>query len=771
MSAMGVWAGRFGSRWRKWMRDPAGFADDLPSPLLRRLSLLGLAGGVLASDVLAEADRRAAGAWRRDRVGLVQTDGERREFRFLTGQGQPPSAWPERVLIEAPGADLSAVVVAFGEGGGVLTAAEMGPGRRAIIAPGGRPVWTRIYRTDEGASLPEWLAARPLSRGALVAHLRAQGEDLASALRAAWPPMERRSTEPPLGAYRAWIERNEPGRADAERIRAGLGALTGLPRISVLMPVHDPDPAHLKAAIRSVLDQIHPDFRLCIADDGSRLEAVRSILGAAAEDPRVRLVRRPGEGVAAATNAALALAEGEVALFLDHDDVLAPHALATIAAAFAERPGAAAVYSDEDVIDAHGRRSAPVFKPDLDRERLLAQNYVNHAFAVRLDLLRRLGGLRCGLEGAQDHDLVLRVAESGAGPILHLPHVLYHWRIFPGGGSFSQSARPRIDKARVQVAQEHLARTGRPAALTPGPRGHLIVGHPLPDPPPEVTAIIPTRDHPGLLEACVAGLLEQTDYPALRLCIVDNGSRTERALRLLDRLERTPRVKVLRIDAPFNFSALNNAAVKTADTELVAFVNDDVIVVEPGWLKAMAALAAQPDVGAVGAKLFYPDGRIQHAGIVLGVGPHRVAGHEFRGAPGASPGPQNRLLLTREASAVTAACMVASRSRFLEVGGFDEERFAVAFNDVDLCLKLRQAGYRILWTPQARLMHLESASRGSDKLKAASDRLTREARLMHERWGERLAEDPFYNPNLTLVDESFTLAFRSRAKAGWRRPG
>jgi O-antigen biosynthesis protein len=771
MSAFGVWAGRFGSRWRKWWRDPAGFVDDLPSPALRRLSLLGLAGGSLVSDLLDENDRRAGGAWRQGRVALVQTPGEQREFRFLTRQGQPPGAWPARVLIEAPGSDLSAVVVAFGEGGGVLTAAEMGPGRRAIIAPGGRPVWTRVYRTDEGAGLPERLNARPLSRCDLVALLRAQGEDVATALRAAWPPTERRPAEPPLGAYRAWIERNEPGRADVEPIRAWLKAKAGLPRISVLMPVHDPDPAHLQAAIRSVQDQIHEDWRLCIADDGSRSEEVRLILAAAASDPRVRLsVQAEAEGVAAATNAALALAEGEVALFLDHDDVLAPHALAMIAAAFAEHPDAAAVYSDEDVIDAHGRRSAPAFKPDFDHERLLAQNYVNHAFAVRLDLLRRLGGLRGGLEGAQDHDLVLRVVESGSGPLLHLPHILYHWRIFPGGGSFSQSAGARIDRARVQVAREHLDRTGRPAVLAPGPRGHLIVERPLPDPLPEITAIIPTRDHPGLLEACVAGLLEQTDYPGLRLCVVDNGSRTERALRLLERLERTPRVKVLRIDAPFNFAALNNTAVKTAETELVAFINDDVIVVEPGWLKAMAALAAQPDVGAVGAKLFYPDGRLQHAGIVLGVGPHRVAGHEFRGAPGASPGPQNRLLLTREASAVTAACMVASRSRFLEVGGFDEERFPVAFNDVDLCLKLGQAGYRIMWTPQARLMHLESASRGSDKLKAAGERLAREARLMHERWGEGLMEDPFYNPNLTLVDESFTLAHRSRAQQPWRRP-
>jgi GT2 family glycosyltransferase len=357
------------------------------------------------------------------------------------------------------------------------------------------------------------------------------------------------------------------------------------------------------------------------------------------------------------------------------------------------------------------------------------------------------------------------------GPILHVPHVLYHWRIFPGGGSFSQTSRPDIDSARARLVGERLEQAGEQVELALGPRGHLILKRSLPEPAPTVTAIVPTRDHPDLLEACAAGLLEQTGYPGLELCIVDNGSRTERALRLLDRLARTPRVRVLRIDAPFNFSALNNAAATAAKSRLLAFINDDILVAEAGWLTPMAALAVRPDVGAVGAKLFYPDGRIQHAGIVLGLGPHHIAGHEFRGAPGESPGPQNRLLLTREVSAVTAACMVVERDKFRAVGGFDSEALPVAFNDVDLCLKLAAKGWRSLWTPQARLMHLESASRGSDKAAEAATRLDREAAHMRERWGDRLTRDPYYNPNLTLEDESFTLAAKSRAGAPWRRPG
>ena len=754
MSGLDLWVARFGSRWRKWWRDPAGFSDELPSSLLRSLMLFALGGGTLVSDALDANDRAAQNDWRRQGVALVKAHHAFEDFHFLGRDGQPPARWPKRVLVESP--DAGVVVVAFMQDGGVMTAAEAGPGRPGLIVLGGQRAWCRVYRTsDEDARAPERLAARAVGRGGLVGAWRARGLGFAEALKGVWPPVERRTSGPALADYRAWIARNEP----ATPPRAGA---SGTPLISVLMPVHDPRPAHLKAAIESVLSQSSADWRLCIADDGSRSEEVRRVLREAAADPRVRLVRleEPG-GIARATNAAMALAEGEVALFLDHDDLLAPHALAWIGSVFAGRPDAAAVYTDEDSIDPSGRRSAPLFKPDIDRERLLAQNYVNHAFAVRLDLLRRLGGLREGMDGVQDHDLVLRVLEAGAGPILHVPHVLYHWRVFPGGNTFSQSRKPQIDQARAAMVQERLGPSG---VARLGAGGHLAIERRLPEPEPDLTAIIPTRDRPGLLEACVAGLLEQTDYPSLQLVIVDNGSRTERALRVLERLAQAPRVSVLRIDAPFNFAALNNAAAERSKARLLAFVNDDVLVVEPGWLKAMAAAALEPDVGAVGAKLFYPDGRIQHAGIMLGLGPQHVAGHEFRGAPGDSPGPQNRLLVTREASAVTAACMVIERSKFLGVGGFDEAAFPVAFNDVDLCMRLRQAGYRTIWTPQARLMHLESATRGPES-GVAGGRFAEEVRRMRERWGPELASDPYYNPNLTLEDESFTLAQRSRANA------
>ena len=766
MTDAGVWLTRFGPRWRKWMRDPAAFCSELPSPGLRAAAVWGLRQGTRVADLLDARDRSARAAWRRLGVALAQVDARDRRFAFVTSSGEPPPVWPSRVLLGPAPEGVRAIAVAFAEGGEAM-AAETSPARAGLLALQGQPVAVRVYRTDEGGPLPARLATRAVGRSGLVRARAAGGETVAAALREAWPPFERRTQGPSVADYQAWILANEPGPEELRRIAERTAAGRGLPSISVLMPVHDPRPEHLRAAIASVQAQTYASWTLCIADDGSRSAVVRTILDhALSSDPRIRLVRHPEpRGVAAATNAALEMAEGELILFLDHDDALAPHALAMIGQAFADHPEAVAVYSDEDSIDAQGRRSEPRFKPDFDGERLLAQNYVNHAFAVRTSLLRRLGGLRLGLDGVQDHDLVLRVAQSGEGPILHIPQVLYHWRIFPGGGSFSQNARPRIDDARARMVSEHLQTRGDRAAPQIGPRGHLILGRPLPDPAPTVTAIVPTRDHPDLLEACIAGLLEQTDYPSLEVCVVDNGSRTERALGLLRRLERTPRVRVMRIDAPFNFSALNNAAARESGSRLLALVNDDVLVVEPGWLKAMAALAVQPDVGAVGAKLFYPDGRIQHAGIVLGLGPHGVAGHEFRGAPGDSPGPQNRLLLGREVSAVTAACMVVDRARFAAVGGLDEAALPVAFNDVDLCLKLGARGWRTIWTPQARLMHLESASRGPDRKAEAADRLAGEALVMRTRWAGLLDRDPYYNPNLTLADESFTLADRSRAGA------
>ncbi|MGZ8407786.1 MAG: glycosyltransferase family 2 protein, partial [Caulobacteraceae bacterium] len=618
-----------------------------------------------------------------------------------------------------------------------------------------------------GAAPPAEIGVWPAGRADAARLVRARGGEAVEALQAAWPAALRRSPEPTAAEYRRWTLRNEPDAAELGRIKAWTASLNP-PLISVLMPVHDPEPAHLAAAIASVRAQTNPGWELILADDGSRSGKVARLLDeAAASDNRIRLVRLGmSRGPSIATNAALELATGEACLFLDHDDLLAPHALALIAAEFAQHPNAAAVYTDEDTADAQGRRSAPLFKPDFDAERLLSQNYVNHAFAVRTDLLRKLGGLRDGVEGAQDHDLVLRVLAAGEGGIHHLPHVLYHWRVYPGGRTFSQRRRTDMAQARLKAVRDHLVETGAGANAEPGPRGYLRIRRASPTPEPRVRVIVPTRDRPGLLAACAHGVLERTTYANLELCIVDNGSVEPEALTLLETLAAQPNVRVLRIDAPFNFSALNNAAAKGSDADLLVFVNDDVLAAQPDWLGVMAAEAVRPEIGAVGAALVYPDGRWQHGGVVTGLGPQGVAGHELRGRPGDEPGPQGRLLVQREVSAVTAACMAVSRAKFEAVGGFDES-LAVAFNDVDLCLKLRAAGYRNLWTPHARLIHAESATRGSDQSPERAAAFAAEAAAMKAKWGEALVRDPFYNPNLTLEDESFSLAADSRVARPW----
>jgi GT2 family glycosyltransferase len=626
------------------------------------------------------------------------------------------------VLIEPTGAAL--VVAAFSEGGAGVTAALLAPDRPGLLWLGRRPAACRVYRID-GAPPPNRLDVRPAGRAAAARSLRRRGLSLADSLRAVWPLARPPRWTPGAGAYRRWIARNEPGPAEAGAIRAWLASKRGLPTIAILMVVGAANPTRLRAAIQSVRAQIHADWQLCISGPVAPSAEIRRVLADASADRRVRLI----DATEAAADWAPTLdqAHAEFALSLGPEDLLAPHALAVIADALAADPDAVAAYADADLVDAGGRRAAPAFKPELDRAWLQTTDYAGAPLAVRRDVLSRVGG-----PGA---DLARRVADAGRGRVLHLPHVLLH------------------------------IRSGATAAPPPG---RALAFRRLAEPAPGVLAIVPTRDRPELLAACVAGLLDQTEYPALELCIVDNGSRTERALGLLARLECTPRVRVLRIDAPFNFSALNNAAAAGADARLLAFVNDDILVVEPHWLRAMADLAVLPDVGAVGAKLLYPSGSLQHGGIVLGLGPPRVAGHELRGAPGDSPGPQGRLQAIRQASAVTAACMVVERRKFEAVHGFDDGAFPVAFNDVDLCLRLAEAGYRTLWTPVARLIHLESATRGADRTGLATARFTAEAARMRERWGGRLEADPCYSPNLTLRDESFALAAASRARLPWR---
>lgn len=557
--------------------------------------------------------------------------------------------------------------------------------------------------------------------------------------------------------YGAWIARfDRLGPTERARIRAEIAGWEAPPLVSVLMPVHDPDPKVLDAAIRSVRAQLYPAWELCIADDASTDPAIpRLIARHAGEEPRIRTVRRAENGhIARATNDALALASGAVCAFLDHDDQLAETALYEIAGALRADPGLVLLYSDEDKIDARGRRFEPHFKSDFDRELLQGQNYVNHLCAVRTDRLRALGGLRPGFEGSQDHDLLLRLTETiEHREVRHIPRVLYHWRAASGSGTFSDRALTRAEEARLRALAEVAARRG--ARAERGPKGFNRLVRPVPEPAPLVSVVIPTRDRADLLAVALDGLLSGTDYPNIEAVVVDNDSREEATRALFARLAAEPRVRVLPVPGPFNFSDLSNRGAASAGGAVLLFLNNDVEVLEPGWLTELVSIACEPGIGAVGAKLLYPDGTLQHGGIVLGVG--GVAGHSHLGIAGDAPGYFARMQLTQEVSAVTGACLAIRAEVFARVGGFDAAALPVAFNDVDLCLRLRAAGYRNVWTPFARLIHHESKSRGAEDTPEKRARFEAESRVMRERWGAELRADPYYNPNLSRASAHFRL--------------
>ncbi len=533
------------------------------------------------------------------------------------------------------------------------------------------------------------------------------------------------------------------------------------------MPVYNAPERWLRRALDSVREQTYAHWELCIADDASTAAHVRRIMeDYASRDARIKIVYRPVNGhISAASNSALELATGEFIALLDHDDELAPHALAEIVRALAGRPTAQIIYSDEDKIDQRGRRSSPYFKPDWNPDLLLAQNYLGHLAAYRTALLRELGGFRVGYEGAQDWDVALRATNHvPAESIVHIPQILYHWRAIPGSTARKQSHKSYATTAARRVLCDHLARTGIEAEVLPVRGGHWRTRRKLPATPPRVSLILPTRNRVSLLRPCVESILKSTHYPHFEIIIIDNGSDDPATLAYLKNLGSRG-VKILRDDGPFNYSALNNRAVAHATGEVLGFLNNDLKLITPDWLEEMVSHAIRPEVGAVGAMLYFPDDRVQHAGVVLGLaGPklvNGVAGHAFKFFPRGHTGMRNRLRVAQNYSAVTAACLLVRREVFLQVGGFNEKQLAVAYNDVDFCLRLGVAGYRNVWTPFAEFYHYESASRGADDTPAKKAIHERECAYMRRTWGPLLDNDPAYNPNLTLVTEDFAAACRA----------
>jgi GT2 family glycosyltransferase len=473
--------------------------------------------------------------------------------------------------------------------------------------------------------------------------------------------------------------------------------------------------------------------------------------------------------ISAASNSALELAGGEFIALLDHDDELTRHALYMVAEELNRYPDADLIYSDEDKIDTVGRRFDPHFKTDWNQDLFYCYNLIGHLGVYRTEIVRKIGGFRIGFEGSQDYDLALRfIEQTNPERIRHIPHVLYHWMAHDLSTAFSIDAKSYAVEASRTALISHFERKGLAVEVAPAFNYsyHRVI-YPIPLSPPLVSLIIPIKNSYTLLKSCVGGILNRTEYPNIELIIMDNESDDSKILGYFEELGIDPKIRAFRFNGPFNYSAINNEAVRNSRGQIVGFLNNDLDVISPGWLREMVSHALRPDVGAVGCKLIYKDGRVQHAGVILGVG--GVAGHAHKYFNRESKGYFSRLQLIQNYSAVTGACMLMRRAVFDEVGGFDEKNLKIAYNDVDLCLRVREAGYLIVWTPYAELYHLESASRGYQDTPEEQSRLLNEANYMKSRWGRTLLNDPYYNPNLTLDREDFSPAFPSRAFKPWTR--
>jgi GT2 family glycosyltransferase len=523
------------------------------------------------------------------------------------------------------------------------------------------------------------------------------------------------------------------------------------PMFSIVVPCWRPPIWALDRCISSVLTQDFASFELCLCDDGSNDPALSARLEEAAHlDPRVHVDRlEQNGGISTATNRAIERATGRYLVFLDNDDELHVSALVTLAEAIAryeaDNGGVPPdlVYSDEDKIDETGRRFMPAFKPDWSPDLLLSNAYMCHVLVVRRELVAALGGLRSEFDGAQDHDLMLRVTEQ-TDRILHVPEILYHWRIMLGSAAGDPNAKPwALEAGRLAVADAVRRRGIDADVIHHGTIGGSYHVRRRPSGRHLVSAIIPFRDEAALLAACYRSFIERPGYEQFELLLVDNDSALPETRAVLNELSRDQRVRVVQAPGPFDFAAINNAAAAKARGDLLLFMNNDVEARGDGWLAAMVAQAERPEIGAVGARLLFPDGTIQHAGVAVGV--CWGAAHLLQGIEGHRPGYLSLTSVTRNFMAVTAACMMTRRSVFEEMGGFDAS-LPIAFNDTDFCLRLHEAGYLVVCTPLAELVHHESKSRGhSDDAK--------ELPYFRSRWRSvMLAGDPYYNPNLGRFD-------------------
>lgn len=561
--------------------------------------------------------------------------------------------------------------------------------------------------------------------------------------------------------YQAWLRVNEQI-PNTEYQQKQIAKLTSQPLISIVMPTFNTDPRLLTECLESVLNQGYENWELCIADDASSNASTKEVLQQyASQDKRIKLVMRQENGhICRASNSALELADGEWVALLDHDDLLAPHALLTVVKAINTNPNAEIFYSDEDKISIEGKRSEPHLKPQWSRDLLYSHNYVSHLGVYNKNLIDAVDGFRVGYEGSQDYDLLLRcinhiestmICGDLRNKVVHIPHILYHWRVLEGSTALSEGQKSYSQKAGIKALQNALPGTEVECGLL---ANTYKVNWPISAQEPLVSLIIPTKNGMDLVKQCIESIEQKTCYANLEVLLVDNQSDSEQDIAYFKQLSSDKRVKLLSYNKPFNYSAINNYAVKHAKGSIVVLLNNDVEVINSEWLSEMVSLCLRNEVGCVGAKLYYPNNSLQHAGVVLGLG--GVAGHSHKYFDKEHDGYFKRLKVRQNLSAVTAACLAVRKEVYLQVGGLNEADLTVAFNDVDFCLKVHSAGYKNIWTPYAELYHHESISRGSEDTPEKRARFAAEIDYMKRTWAKMLSNDPYYHPLLTRDREDFS---------------
>jgi len=557
-------------------------------------------------------------------------------------------------------------------------------------------------------------------------------------------------------SYAKWYHQDKASAAQLQRQRTE--AFSVLPLFSIVVPLYRTPEPYLQELISSVKAQTYPHWELCLSDGSGDETYLQKILSTYADDDtRIRVVTATRSlGIAENTNQAIALAKGDFVVFADHDDVLAPNALYECVKRLERQPETEVIYTDEDKISMNGKvHFDPQFKPDFNEALLCSVNYICHLFVVKKSLQEQVGLLDAAYDGAQDYDFILRCTEQ-AKQIHHIPKILYHWRCHQDSTAVNQESKTYAFAAGKRAIQAHYDRLGITATVTESEYLGLYRSEYQLASTPLVSIIIPNKDHAADLKRCIDSIEEKSSYKAYEYVIIENNSEEEATFLYYEELKKNKEnVKIVTYEGDFNYSAINNFGVRYASGEYLLFLNNDTACLDGEMLTELLGIGSRADVGAVGARLYYGDDTIQHAGVILGLG--GIAGHAFAQERRSATGYCRRIICMQDLSAVTAACMLVRKTIFDEIGGFDEE-LAVTFNDVDLCLRIGERGKRVIYNPYVQLYHYESKSRGAENTPEKVARFHSEIAFFEKRWGELLKKgDPYYNPNLTLKEADYTL--------------